>query len=248
MPSLSLDRRSSFSEFWMPVRDIGGISRANLTGVVHLSRKQTALVTGLNVNQAVPGATLRIALGNETIFQEKADLVPQHTWTHEVTNADPQRKYTFELRDANGTVLLSQTEGEYDWTPIEEVHVGPQPAYQIPEPERRTEDDWLQLGNEQELNGNLLGALQSYQGGLDKFSESFELNKAAGRLYASLLRFQEAKQRLEPVHARDTSDSEISYYLGIAYEGIGENRQARESYEAAARMPAVPRCGRNAVG
>jgi len=226
-----------FSEFWMPVRDIGGISRANLTGVVHLSRKQTALVTGLNVNQAVPGATLRIALGNGTIFQERADLVPQHAWTHEVTNADPSRKYTFELRDAHGTVLLSQTEGEYDWTPIEEMHVGPQPAYQIPDPERRNEDDWLQLGNEQELNGNLLGALQSYQRGLDKFSESFDLNKASGRLYASMLRYQEAKQRLEPVHSRDTSDSEISYYLGIAYEGIGENRQSHESYEAAARMP-----------
>jgi tetratricopeptide (TPR) repeat protein len=226
-----------FSEFWVPVRDIGGISRANLAGVIHVSRKQTALFTGLNVNQSVPGATLRIALGDKTIFQEKADLVPQHTWTHEVTNADPQRKYTFELRDASGAVLLSQTEGEYDWTPIEEVRVGPQPAYQIPEPERRTADDWLQLGNEQELDGNLLGALQTYQGGLSKFPESFELSKAEGRLCASLLRFQEAKRSLEPVHARDTSDSEISYYLGIAYEGIGENREARESYEEAARMP-----------
>ena len=39
-----------FSEFWMPVRDIGGISRANLTGVVHLDRQQQAIVTGLNVN------------------------------------------------------------------------------------------------------------------------------------------------------------------------------------------------------
>src|ERR1700722_2382634 len=226
-----------FSEFWMPVRDLGGISRANLTGVVHLSRKPTALLTGLNVNQAVPGATLRIALGDETIFREKADLVPQHTWTHEVTNADPQRKDTFELRDANGTVLLGQTEGEYDWTPIEEVGVGPQPTYRIPEPERRTEDDWLQLGNEQELEGNLLKALQTYQGGSNKFPESFELGKAAGRLCASLLRFPEAEQRLDPVHARDTADSEISYYLGIASEGIGKNRQARESYEAAARMP-----------
>jgi len=226
-----------FSEFWMPVRDLGGISRANLTGVIRLSRKQSALLAGLNVNQAVPGATLRIALGDKTIFQEKADLVPQHTWTHEVKDVDPQRKYTFELRDANGAVLLGQTEGEYDWTPIEEVRVGPQPAYQIPEPERRTEDDWRQLGDEEELEGNLLGALQTYQRGLGKFPESFALSKAAGRLCASLLRFQEAKQNLDAVHARDTSDSEISYYLGIAYEGIGEDREARESFEAAARMP-----------
>jgi tetratricopeptide (TPR) repeat protein len=226
-----------FSEYWMPVRDLGGISRANLAGVVHLSRKQSVLMVGLNVNQSVPGATLRIALGDKTMFQEKADLLPQHTWTHAVANADPQQKYTFELRDAKGSVLLAQTEGEYDWTPAEDVHVGPQPAYQIPQPDRRTEDDWLQLGNEEELDGNPLVALRAYQAALAKFPESFGLNRAAGRLCASLLRFDEAKQHLEPVLARDTSDPEISYYLGIAYEGLGQNRQAREAYEAAARSP-----------
>ena len=233
-----------FSEFWMPARDIGGISRANLAGVVHLSRQQGALHVGLNVNQSVPGANLRIALGDKTIFQEKAVLTPQHTWTHELANADRERKYTFELRDAKGAVLLAQTEGEYDWSPIEDVHVGPQPAYQIPEPERRSEDDWLQLGNDEELDGNPLGALQAYQGGLAKFPDSFGLSKAAGRLCASLMRFQEAKQYLEPVLARDTSDAEISYYLGIAYEGVGQNRQARESYEAAARNPQFRAAGR----
>ncbi len=226
-----------FSEFWMPVRDIGGISRANLAGVVHLSRNGNALVAGLNVNQAVPGATLRIALGDKVAFQEKADLTPQHSWKHEVENADPQQKYTFELTDSSGKVLLQQTEGEYDWTPANEVHVGPQTSYQIPAADQRSEGDWLQLGNEQELDGNLLGALQTYQGGLAKFPESFALTKAAGRLCAGLLRFEEAKQLLEKVHARNTSDSEISYYLGIAYDGLGDKRQARESYEAAERMP-----------
>jgi len=226
-----------FSEFWMPVRDIGGISRANLAGVVHLSRKDNTLVAGLNVNQAVSGAKLRITLGDKTVFQEKVDLVPQNTWTHEVPNADPQQKYTFEVSDANGTVLLRQAEGQYDWTPAEEVHVGPQTAYRIPEADHRSEDDWLQLGDDQELNGNPLGALRTYHGGLAKFADSFQLKKATGRLYTSLLRFQEAKQLLEQVHARNTSDPEISYYLGIAYDALGDDRKARESYEAAERMP-----------
>ncbi len=227
-----------FSEFWMPVREIGGISRANLAGVVHLSREGNTFVGGLNINQAVPRATLRIALGNKTVFQQKADLLPQRTWTHEIANADPQQKYTFEVRDANGVLLLHQTEGQYDWTPIEEVHVGPQPAYQIPAPERRTEDDWLQLGNEQELDGNLLTALQTYQDALARFSESFQLRKAGGRLLASLLRFEEARPFLESVHARNTSDPEVSYYLGIAYDSLRRNREARGSFEDAARMPA----------
>jgi tetratricopeptide (TPR) repeat protein len=228
----------SFSEFWMPVRDIGGISRANPAGVVHLSRRENALVAGLNVNQAVPGATLRISSGDRTIFQEKTDLAPEHTWKHELANGDSQQEYTFELRDGNGAVLLQQTEGQYDWTPLEQIHVGPQPSYRIPDPEHRTEDDWLQLGNELELDGNVLVALQTYQDALARFPESVQGRKAAGRLCASLLRYEEAKSFLEPVYARDNSDADVSYYLGIAYDGLGQKRDARESYEAAARLPA----------
>jgi tetratricopeptide (TPR) repeat protein len=228
----------SFSEFWMPVRDIGGISRANLAGVVHLSRRANALVAGLNVNQAVSGATLRILAGDQVVFHEMASLTPQRTWSHEVPSAEAHQKYTFELRDANNTILLRQTEDQYDWTPAEQVHVGPQASYQTPDPEHRTEDDWLQLGNGQELDGNLLMALQTYHQAVAKFPESVEGRKAAGRLSASLLRFKEAKAFLEPVYARNTSDAEVAYYLGITYDGLGQNSQARESFEAAARMPA----------
>jgi tetratricopeptide (TPR) repeat protein len=226
-----------FSEFWMPVRDIGGISRANLTGVVHLDRQQQALAIGLNVNQAVPQATLRILAGDHEVFQQKADLSPQQTWSHRLEKADDQQKYTFELRDNKGTLLLRQTEGEYDWTPVDLIRTGPQPSINIPDPEHRTEDDWIQLGNEQELNGELLLALQTYHDALARFSQSMQLRKAAGRLSASLLRYEEAKALLEPVAARDTTDAEVAYYLGIAYEGLGQNREARASYESAERLP-----------
>lgn len=226
-----------FSEFWMPVRDLGGISRANLAGVVHLSRQENALAVGLNVNQEIRAAELRILLGDQEIFHEKTDLRPQQTWKHALVHPNPQKKYTFELRGAQGAVLLRQTEGEYDWTPLDQIHVGPQPSYRIPDRERRSEDDWLQLGDQQELDGNVLEALGTFQDGSRKFPESFELQKAAGRLCAALLRFEEAKNFLEPVHERNTSDAEVSYYLGIAYDGLGESRSAGGSFEAASRMP-----------
>ena len=227
-----------FSEYWMPVREIGGISRANLAGVVHLSRQGNALVAALNVNQSYSGAMLRILAGDREIFHERADLSPPHTWSHRLKNADPEQKYTFELRDAKRSLLLQHTEGKYDWTPADEVHVGPQRAYKIPDAEHRTEDQWLQLGNQQELDGSLLIAIQTYKDALGRFPDSYDLQKAAGRLCASLLRFEEAKDYLEPVQARDTTDAEASYYLGIANEGLEDGRDARESYEAAARLPA----------
>jgi tetratricopeptide (TPR) repeat protein len=227
----------SFSEYWMPVREIGGISRANLAGVVNLSRQGNTMLARLNLNQPVRGATVRIFAGDRQVFDTKADLTPERMWSREIPTADSQQKYTFELRDAKGTILLRHKEDEYDWTPVSEIRTGPQVSYQVPEPERRTEDDWIQFGNDQELNGRLLQALQSYKDALAKFPNSFAARKAAGRLCAALLRFNEAHDYLEPVYARDTSDPEISYYLGAAYDGLGKTREAREAYEAAYRMP-----------
>jgi len=235
-----LDPRQTihFSEYWMPVREIGGMSRSNLAGVVNLSRKSNTLVAGFNTNQPIPHASVRILDENQSLLDEKADLVPERTWRRELQLPNPQRKYTFEVRDANGATLLRQTEDEYDWTATNEVEVGPQPHYRTPVAEKRAEeDDWIQLGKQQELNGKTLLALQTYKEALTRFPESFAAQKAAGRLAASLLRFQEAVTYLETVRDRDTTDGEVAYYLGLAYDGLGDVGHARTAYEAAYRLP-----------
>ena len=226
-----------FSEYWMPAREIGGISRANLSGVASLIRKDGRLIIGFTANHAIPRATVSILKGKQQMFRETADLTPERTWIHELPNADSQTKYTVVIQDDKGRTFLQQTEGEYDWTPESEIHVGPQPSYRVPDPDKRTVDDWIQLGKEDELNGRNLSALETYKETLAKFPDSFEAQKAAGRLAAGLLRFAEAKQNLEPVRARDTTDTEVSYYLGIAYDGLGESDQARAAFEDAERLP-----------
>ncbi len=226
-----------FSEYWMPVREIGGISRANLAGVAHLSREGRDFVAGFNANRPFPQASVSIRQGSKVVFHEKADLVPERTWTHVLAGADQNVKYTIEIANAKGEVLLRQTEGEYDWTPKSEIHVGPQPSYRIPDSDKRSYDDWIQLGKENELNGDSLNALAAYRDALARFPDGFEAAKSVGRLVASLLRFDEARELLEPLHLRDTSDTEISYYLGLTYDGLGDTRHAREAYERAERLP-----------
>jgi tetratricopeptide (TPR) repeat protein len=226
-----------FSEYWMPAREIGGISRANLSGVASLIRKDSSLTVGFNANHPIPRATVSIRKGEQQVFRETVDLAPERTWIHELPNPDSQAKYTVAIQDDKGMTLLRQTEGEYDWTPESEVHVGPQPSYRSPDPHKRTVDDWIQLGKDDEQNGRNLSALETYKQTLAKFPDSFEAQKAAGRLAAGLLRFAEAKQYLEPVRARDTTDTEISYYLGIAYDGLGETDHARAAFEQAERLP-----------
>ncbi len=221
-------RTIRFDEYWMPARGIGGIARANLAGVLNLSRRDGVLVAAFNANRKMAMASVRILEGARVIAAEKLNLTPERTWTHEVKDAGSGR-YTFELRDATGIVLLRQTEGEYDWTPAAEIHTGPQP--------HQTVNDPLERGTEQELQGELLAALGTYKDALAHSPGNFALRVAMGRLCAGLERYAEAIQYLEPAQAQATSNGEIAYYLGLAYDGAGDFAKARSAYETAAGTP-----------
>ena len=237
----------AFDEYWMPARGIGGIARANPAGVLNLTRHDKVLTAGFNANHKSAGASIRILQGTRTVAEEKIDLAPERTWTREFHDAG-SGPCTFELLDASGAVLLRQTEGQYDWTPVAEIHPGPQPRHETPDAAHRTPDDWVQLGKDQELDGELLTALDTYEDGLRRFPDSFALSVAAGRLSAGLERYAEAIRYLEPAAARATWDPEVAYYLGIAYEGVGDNRKARTAFEPAARMPSFRVAGNLKLG
>jgi tetratricopeptide (TPR) repeat protein len=228
-----------FTEYWMPARGTGGISRANLAGVVHLERRDGSVEVSLNVNERMNGATVRVMEGTAARLSETMDLTPERTWTGLVraSTGASLGKCTFELADSSGAVALRQTEGEYDWTPESEIHVGPQSNWRAPEQSARTEDDWLQLGTNQELDGEKLTAARDYETALAKFPGSFVLLKASGRLLVSLQRFEDGEPRLAAAHARNTTDGELSYYLGMAEEGLGRERAAVHAYEEAMRSP-----------
>ena len=185
------------------------------------------------------GATVRVIEGSTTPINEKVDLTPEKTWTRTVRapGGGSAGKYTLELLDSSGMVLLRQTEREYDWTPESEIHLGPQKNWVAPEESKRTEGDWLQLAGKQELNGERLSAAKTYEKALEKYPQSFELVKASGRLLVSLKRFERAEPRLAAAHARHTTDAEISYYLGISEEALGDKRSALNSFDEALRSP-----------
>src|SRR5262249_44524103 len=175
--------------------------------------------------------------GSASLFSEKADLAPERNWTKKILTSGGKERCTFVLKDGNGIELLRQTEGEFDWTPESEISVGRQANYKCPEENVRTEDDCLQCGKTQELTGDLLSAVKSYDAALRKFPASYELNKAAGRLDAALKRFEEAAPHLAHVHERNTTDAEVSYYQAITLNALGKERAATERFEAAMRSP-----------
>lgn len=237
-----------FSEYWMPVRGIGRISRANLNGVAALSRTslpggKISLTAGFNANRAIPNAHIQVLDDAQVLFEERVSLDPVKTWSHTLAGLPTGTKYTFRLKGSGGQVLLEQTEGVYDWTPRDQVRTGPQDAYLPPAKELWSDGDYLQSGTDEELRGELISAWASYQQGLAKYPASFGLLKASGRLAVQLLRFEEAAERLGQVEARATWDPEVHYYRGIAVAALGRSAEARAEYEAAYRAPSFKASG-----
>jgi tetratricopeptide (TPR) repeat protein len=226
-----------FSEFWMPVRGIGSISRANLDGVVSIAREaqadgKIALKVGFNANHAVPGAKIEILDGATSLFEESVSLDPAKTWTHRIADLPADRKYTFLLTDGKGETVLKHTEDSYDLTPPDPVKAGT-PAGQAPAEKDWKDVDFLRDGASQEIGGDYLLAWERYQAGLAKFPSSFELLKAAGRLAVSQFRFEEAAKYLGQAEEHVSSDAEVHYYRGIAEESLGRVGDARGELEVA---------------
>lgn len=219
-----------FSEYWMPVRELGGISLANLHGVVYLKRDGARLRAALNVNHAIPNARIRVLDGAKVLFEKREALDPQRPFVTEIPNAPAAAKCTFELSDAGDRPLLVHTEDTYEWAPESEIHAGKQP-----DPPKSA--DPLETGADQELNGALLPALDTYRTALRRAPADFALNRAAGRLAVTLKNYAAAVEYLERSRERVSNDPETQYYLGHAYLGLDDAAHARAEWEGAQRQP-----------
>ncbi|HTP88303.1 MAG TPA: DUF5107 domain-containing protein [Bryobacteraceae bacterium] len=218
-----------FHEYWMPVRGIGGIGRANLNAIVNFEHGANTRL-GLNVTHAVANGTVRVLDGKRVVAEEQVSLDPAKTYFRELP-AGPV--YTVELRDAQGALLLAHTEGQYEMAKPGDVKVGPQPMHEFPAPDRRTAADAIEIGADQELNGRNLDAWDTYADGLRRFPDSLELHRAAGRLAVTLLRFEEAVDHLRLVQQRIHNDPDAHYYLGLALAALGQPERARTEFEHA---------------
>jgi tetratricopeptide (TPR) repeat protein len=223
----------SFSEYWMPVREIGGVSYANPEAVMHITREEgtSSLNVGMNISQALPGAQLVVLENGQVVESRNVSLEPSSTFTAEYPDLTSDVPYTVELRNGAGDLVIAHTEGKYDFTPASEIKTGPQQAYEYPSPEERSEGDWISLGEEMERNGKRLEALKHYREGVRRYPESLVLKKAAGRLGVDLKQYDAAAEDLKSTLHRVSNDYEAFYYLGHALSATGDEHGALSNWE-----------------
>lgn len=227
-----------FTEYWIPIRELVGVSRANPDAVLNLSRQASsanavALEVIINVTRELPNALVSILDGARTVASARQALSPKDTFRKTFPGIAASATYTVELRTSAGELLLRHTEGKYDFVSHDKVHTGKQPAHEYPAEANRGADDFVAAGTEEESNGELPVALNTYQRGLARFPESVALNRAAGRLEVILRQYGLAAQHLSKALAWVSSDHETAYYLGLASAAEGDDRTARVQWEFA---------------
>jgi tetratricopeptide (TPR) repeat protein len=224
----------TFTEYWMPARNLGGISRANRSAALFLQRSaekdgKVDLSFELETYRQFPNSTIQILDGNAELLKESVDLDPTKNYSRKVTGLAAEGKYRVQIMDGAGAVLLAHTEGGYEALTAQDFKIGKQRAEEFGS---TSEADFLKVARYDELHQHLDFAASDYRRGLKIAPDSVELLKGAGRLSVVLNRFAEAMDFLQKAEKNATSDPEIHYYLGLAYAGMGRDDKAKSEFAA----------------
>jgi len=216
----------SFTEYWVPARALGGITRATADAILHWERAGNTILVELNVTRRFEKAHLRVTTGDVVALDETADLQPGAVFTKKIDNAAPGRLYRLELRDSAGKVLLAHSEAPYDAISAEAVKLGPQPAAAEP-------PDTF------ELNGRLQKQEDYWRASLVKSPDNVQAKKSLGRLLVIRHSFAAAVAMLDQTAAALPHDAEVHYYLAVAQAALGRDGAGEQNFAAAIQDPVL---------
>jgi tetratricopeptide (TPR) repeat protein len=221
----------SFTEYWMPIRAMDGISQASPNAIVYLDRKAGTVTVQLQPVRAIDDARLQILADTTAVLDQHVSLKPDAPLVRSVPPAGVG-KYSVRLTDSAGKELLAYTEGEIRAAGADSVKLGPQP-----------QTDWNALSFERaeynELQGYLTYARNDYHKLLENPANGVRALKGAGRTEVILNRFEEAQTHLAAALKAAPQDAEAHYYLGLALAAGGDDAGARREWGQARSEKAI---------
>ncbi|MBZ5606253.1 MAG: DUF5107 domain-containing protein, partial [Acidobacteriia bacterium] len=228
---LNPEQTNSFSESWIPIFDLGGVSRVTSDAILNLDRsanhgKGPGLVLELSATHAIRGAAIRVLSEGKVVFNTTADLTPAAIYSH-VLESPSASPYTVELADSQNRILLRHTENTYDTVAPEKAPLGKVPD---PLPKADSEEHDLARGDFYVLHHLPALAWNEYSNGLRRYPRSLPIRKAAGQLALSLSRFDEAANLLRVAAG---ADDQAIYALGAAEALAGHDA---DGYRELARI------------
>lgn len=223
---LGPEQSLNFTEYWIPFRNLSGLTRATPELLLYAQRAGSGLDVELSSTHAIDSAKIRILSRGKIVSEVTADLDPRTVWKGTVP-ADSAEPFTIQVMDGRGRVLMEHREGVYDADGPAGFKAGPlaQTGWNGPE----TDSLLLKRGEYNETLGQTPFAQSDYNIGLKRFPRDLAFDKAQGRLALSLGEFKAAEEDLNRALSAPGADSETFYYAAIAEKMSGHQ-------DAAARL------------
>jgi tetratricopeptide (TPR) repeat protein len=213
----------TFTQFWYPVKKIGGVKNANTNAAVNLERKTPASVKiGLCTTADFRSNKIVVTAGGKTILEETKDLNPASPYLKEIA-IDPSVKdneIKVALYDKNGVEQIS-------YSPVtSEKEDRPKPI-EVPKSPKEygsVEELYLTGLRIEQFRNAIIDPMPYYKEALSRDSMDYRVNTVLGIRYCKEGQYGKAEEHLRKAISRITKnytrpkDGEANYYLGIVLQ------------------------------
>jgi tetratricopeptide (TPR) repeat protein len=228
----------SWTEWWYPLRGMGGFSWANRDAAVRLERRGGSLECGVTVTSPRPEAIIQLAAGDRVVEERRADLSPGRPMRFEAGALTGDGAITLILLDRDRRELIRYTEAQRPRTIT---------LRETARPEESRPGELLTKALRTEERANPSAAWELYEKVLMIDPSCEEAALALGRL-AIERKPGQAIPRLQTVAAALPESGSAAYHLGVALARAGRDSEAEVELFRAAHWPEFAHAARVELG
>ncbi len=220
-----------FTQYWYPVRQIGGFKNANLNAAVNLQVRQETITVGFHVTRAYENAHALLKAKDQLLLERTIDISPGQPFVQELAAVPGVAETDLQavLTDQQGNVLIS-----YRPVELEPVDKLPETVQAPPAPaEIKTIEELYLTGlRVQQIYKPSIDPMDYFGEALKRDPQDVRTNTAVGILYNQKGMHQQAEEHLRRAVQRMTTDytrainTEAHYCLGLALKAQGKHDEA----------------------
>ncbi|MHC4739500.1 MAG: DUF5107 domain-containing protein, partial [Planctomycetota bacterium] len=226
----------TFTQYWYPIRQIGGVKNANLQAAVNLEVGSDSIAKiGFNTTCQYSNAKAVLKAGNKVIFEQKIDISPSKPFLKDLSipAGIKENDLTVSLLSAENEELICYKPVKKTYNPDLPQLVKPPPP---PEDFQTIEELYLAGLRLQQIHNPSLDPYAYYEEALKRDPGDSRVNTILAVDYNRRGLFQQAEEKLRVAIERISKDytrprnTEAYYNLGLALKAQGKYNDAYDSF------------------
>lgn len=237
----------TLTEYWYPIRDIGGLKYANRDAAINLDRtKNGKIAIGILTTGLFANSEIKLTANSKTIYSQTISLAPQKAFVDTLKNPEniDYSDLVLTLLDSSHHQIAIYAAG---------IKIGYAPENVVPpKPQEPLSIEELLINAENARHTRKAGNLLKQALSID--SGNARAHRLLGEIYVDWAMYARAIEHLQKSLVRDPFNNSAGtyYYLGLAYLGQGHTIEAEEAfwkatYRVSFRSPACLALGELAL-